>query len=131
MTMKKIKLIGGYSLAVTCFILLAACTAPSPMMVGQVQNNWDFDHKLQFKTTKFADNRYQLEVMANDKQGFERLSAFLLRQSYSICGSYGYTLELIAGVESFDYSFTSPNLIRSNLTAKLECPRQDKIAKKQ
>ena len=130
MTIQKIKSTAQYSLAAICFSLLTACAAPSPMVVGQVQSDWDFDHKLQFKTTKFADNHYQLEVIANNKQGFERLSAFLLRQGYTICGSYGYTLELIAGVESFDYPLASPNLIRSNLTAKLACPSKNKATSK-
>jgi len=128
MIMQKIKSATKHSLTVIGFTLLIGCAAPSPMVVGQVQSDWDFDHELQFKTTKFADNYYQLEVIANNKNGFQRLSAFLLRQSYSICGTYGYKLELITGVESFDYPRASPNLIRSNLTAKLECP--SKVPKK-
>jgi len=128
MNMQKIKSATKYSLALIGFTLLIGCAAPSPMVVGQVQSDWDFDHELQFKTTKFADNYYQLEVIANNKNGFQRLSAFLLRQGYSICGTYGYKLELITGVESFDYPRASPNLIRSNLTAKLECP--SKVPKK-
>jgi len=82
---------------------------------------WDFDHHVQFKKTKYDDNNYQLEVIPNNKVSFERLSAFLLRRGYLICGSYGYKLELITGVKSFDYPRASPNLIMPNLTAKLEC----------
>lgn len=102
--------------------LLSACAAPSTVVLGQAQSEWNFDHQLQFKETKFDDNNYQLEIIPNNKVSFERLSAFLLRRGYLICGSYGYKLELITGVESFDYPRASPNFIMPNLTAKLECP---------
>jgi len=105
-----------------CVLLLSACAGPTQAVLGQAQSEWDFDHKLQFKRTQFDDNHYQLEVIPNNKVNFERLSAFLLRRSYLICGSYGYKLELIKGVESFDFPRASPNLIMPNLTAKLECP---------
>jgi len=105
-----------------CVSLLAACAGPSQVVLGKAQSEWDFDHKLQFKRTQFDDSHYQLEVISNNKVNFERLSAFLLRRSYLICGSYGYKLELIKGVESFDFPRASPNLIMPNLTAKLECP---------
>ncbi|WP_057832921.1 hypothetical protein [Colwellia sp. TT2012] len=103
-------------------LFLSACAGPSTTVLAQVESQWDFDHQLQFKKTQFDDNNYQLEVISNNKGNFERLSAFLLRRSYLICGTYGYKLELITGVESFDYSRASPNLIMPNLTAKLECP---------
>ena len=101
--------------------ILSSCAGPSQVVLGQAQSEWDFDHQLQFKKTQFDDNHYQLEVIPNNKVSFERLSAFLLRRSYLICGMYGYKLELITGVESFDYPRASPNLIMPNLTAKLEC----------
>ncbi|WP_083494318.1 hypothetical protein [Colwellia sp. MT41] len=104
------------------FLLPGCATSASDVPLGQAQSQWDFDHQLQFKKTQFDDNHYRLEVMPNNKVSFERLSAFLLRRSYLICGTYGYKLELITGVESFDYSRASPNLIMPNLTAKLECP---------
>ena len=90
--------------------------------LGQASSEWDFDHNLQFKKTKFDDHHYQLEVIPNNKVSFERLSVFLLRRSYLICQGYGYKLELIKGVESFDHFRASPNLIMPNLTANLECP---------
>ncbi|HBY86993.1 MAG TPA: hypothetical protein DEO86_14090 [Colwellia sp.] len=110
-----------YTTLLLCVSLLGACAGPSQVVLGQAQSEWDFDHKLQFKRTQFDDNHYQLEVIPNNKVNFERLSAFLLRRAYLICGTYGYKLELIKGVESFDYPRASPNLIMPNLTAKLEC----------
>jgi len=101
--------------------LLSACAGPAVLESGQTKSAWDFDHHLQFKKTKFDDNNYQLEVIPNNKVSFERLSAFLLRRGYLICGTYGYKLEILTGVESFDYPRASPNLIMPNLTAKLEC----------
>lgn len=104
-----------------CVFLLSACAGPSTAALGEAQTDWDFDHNLQFKKTKYDENHYKLEVIPNSKVDFERLSAFLLRRGYLICGTYGYKLEMITGVESFDFPRASPNLIMPNLTAKLEC----------
>lgn len=103
--------------------MLAACAAPE-VPLGEAESEWDFDHKLQFKKTKFDDNHYQLEVITAKKLNFQRMSAFLLRRSYLICGGYGYTLTMVKGVESVDYKRSSPNKIRGNLVAKIECPQQ-------
>lgn len=103
--------------------LLSACAGPTVLENGQTKSEWDFDHHLQFKKTKFDDNNYQLEIIPNNKVSFERLSAFLLRRGYLICGQYSYKLELLTGVESFDYPRASPNFIMPNLTAKLECAK--------
>ncbi|KGJ94535.1 hypothetical protein [Colwellia psychrerythraea] len=106
-------------------LYLSACAGPSSVVLGQAQTEWDFDHQLQFKKTQFDEFNYQLEVIPNNNVSFERLSVFLLRRGYLICGRYGYKLELITGVESFDHFRASPNMIMPNLTAKLECPRTE------
>jgi hypothetical protein len=104
-------------------LLLSACTIdPNANPKGVIGSQWDFDHELQYKKTQLSDSSYQLEVIPNQKVSFERLSAFLLRRGYLICGQYGYKLELITGVESFDFPRASPNLIMPSLKAKLECP---------
>ena len=108
-----------------CLLYLSACAGPSPVVFGQAQTEWDFDHHLQFKKTQFDEHNYQLEIIPNNKVSFERLSVFLLRRGYLICGRYGYKLELITGVESFDHFRASPNMIMLNLKAKLECPRTE------
>ncbi|MEI6893512.1 MAG: hypothetical protein V5789_02535 [Colwellia sp.] len=105
-----------------CFFLLSSCATADKVVLGQAKSEWDFDHELQFKKTQFDDNHYTLEVITRRNVSFERMSAFLLRRSYLICGGYGYQLTLIKGVESFDTKRASPNLIMANLTAKLECP---------
>ncbi len=111
-------------------LLLSACTN-SPTSFDNAQHSvdskgnqtyWDFDHQVQFKEVKLSGKQYRLEVITNNKVSFERLSAFLLRRGYLICGTYGYKLELITGVESFDHFRASPNMIMPNLKAKLECP---------
>jgi|GEM_PF-633966 len=85
-------------------------------------SQWDFDHQLQYKQTRLSANTYQLKVLPSNKVSFEQQSAFLLRRAYLICGNYGYKLELLKGIESFDHQRASPNLILANLTAKLDCP---------
>jgi len=109
-------------LIVVCLLLSACANDPNANPQGSTGSQWDFDHQLQYKKTKLSDSNYQLEVIANQSVSFERLSAFLLRRGYLICGQYGYKLELITGVESFDSPRASPNLITPNLKAKLECP---------
>lgn len=110
------------TLVAICTVIMAACaTVPTDVKTGETKSSWDFDHKLQYKKTRIDDTHYHLEVITNNKTNFERMSAFLLRRSYLICGGYGYSLEFIKGVESFDFKRQSPNLIRSNLMAKLTC----------
>lgn len=113
------------ALLVLLIFLLGSCAGPTQAVLGQAQTEWDFDHHLQFKKTQFDEHNYQLEIIPNNNVSFERLSVFLLRRGYLICGRYGYKLELITGVESFDHFRASPNMIMPNLTAKLECPRTE------
>jgi hypothetical protein len=83
---------------------------------------WDFDHEVQFTQTELSPHHYELTVMQSNKVPFAKLATFLLRRSLILCGEYGYKLEVIKGVEGFDDKFSSPNFIRSNLSANLECP---------
>ena len=122
MTISTLKKIQQYTLFFISFIILSGCAAQNEVPLGQVESAWDFDHKVQFYKTKLDENHYRLEVVTSNKANFQRLSAFLLRKSYLICGGYGYTLTPIKGVESFDYKRASPHLIRANLVAKIECP---------
>jgi hypothetical protein len=121
MTLLTAQQVFNFILLTLIFMLLQACTATESIGLTQTKPVWDFDHQLQYRKIQLAVNNYQLEVISNSKVNFERLSAFLLRRSYLICGAYGYKLELIKGIESFDYPRASPNLILPNLTAKLEC----------
>ena len=86
---------------------------------GAVQ--WDFDHRVQFIQTKLKNNKYQLEIIPRNKTGFEQLSMFLLRKSYSLCGSYHYKIEMIQGIEDFDDKRVMPNYITPSLIAKVAC----------
>ncbi|MCW8865927.1 MAG: hypothetical protein OQK22_13620 [Colwellia sp.] len=90
---------------------------------------WDFDHNVQFKQIKLAKDHFQLEVITNSKVSFDRLATFLIRKSYSICGSYHYKLEMIQGIESFDDKRAMPNYIFPSLIAKVECKPEVKQGK--
>ncbi|RHW76254.1 hypothetical protein [Colwellia sp. RSH04] len=109
--------------------MLAGCQNSSLLVQQPSQNTteilslWDFDHEVRYNKTKLADNKYQLEVEANGQVAFERLATFLLRKSYQLCRGYGFQLEMLDGIESFDHYRATPNLIMSNLKANLECPR--------
>lgn len=82
---------------------------------------WDFDHNVQFKQTHLGFKHFQLEVIPQNKIGFESLATFLLRKSYSLCGGYHYKIEMIQGIEGFDDKRAMPNYIFPSLIAKVEC----------
>ena len=82
---------------------------------------WDFDHGVQFKQTQFSHRLFQLEVIPNNKVKFERLTAFLIRKSYLLCGNYHYTIEMVQGIEGFDDKRAMPNYIFTSLIAQIEC----------
>jgi hypothetical protein len=110
--------------AVLCILICSNFVACSSLASKESENTpqWDFDHQLQFIQTELSKNSYQLEILHDNKANFQRLSALLLRRSYLICQGYGYKLTIMKGVESVDYKRASPNLIRSNLVANVECP---------
>lgn len=82
---------------------------------------WDFDHHVQFIQTPLGFKHFQLEVIPQNKVGFERLATFLLRKSYSLCGGYHYKIEMIQGIEGFDDKRAMPNYIFPSLIAKVKC----------
>lgn len=106
-----------------CFcITLTACSAhDTQKSLNNGDAQWDFDHNIQFRQKKLTSNQYQLEIIPSRKVKFELSAAFLLRQSYNICGSYLYKIEIIRGVEGFDDKRAMPNYIVPSLIAKLEC----------
>ncbi len=103
-----------------CCLLLGASV--SGCVNTTSEKRWDFDHEVQFSEVEISPNRYQLTVMQTNNAPFETLATFLLRRSLMLCGGYGYKLEIEQGVEGFDDKQGAPNLILSDLSAKLECP---------
>lgn len=100
-------------------LLISSCAKLAPKS-GQAQ--WDFDHNIQFKQTKLADERYHITVRATDKTQFATLATFLMRHSLQLCQSYGFKIEVLAGVETFNHKLESPNKLMSSLSANVECP---------
>jgi hypothetical protein len=108
------------TLAITCLSLSACSNIDSKNGAPQ----WDFDHNIQFEQTKLSENKYHLQVNPKSDTHFAELATFMMRQSYEICGTYGYTIEVLTGVERFDDRTFSPNLIMPSLSANIECPSQ-------
>jgi len=100
--------------------LLSACTTSNK---ANNSSQWDFDHNLQFKETQLADNKYHLEIIPKTDTYFSQLATFLMRRSYQLCGQYGYTLEILRGVEGFNDREGLPHLIQSSLQANVECKK--------
>ena len=108
------------------FILILAVALLSACASSNNANNnsqWDFDHNLQFRETKLTDNKYHLEIIPKNDTYFSQLATFLMRRSYQICGQYGYTLEVLQGIEGFNDREGLPNLIQSSLHANVECKK--------
>ena len=106
----------------TLFSTIISCTS----LEKSVSNDgsislWDFDHNIQFKQTELAYKQFKLEMIPNNRVGFERLATFLLRKSYRLCGGYHYQIEVIQGVEGFDDKPAMPNYIFPSLIAKIKC----------
>lgn len=109
------KLIAHLGLA----LMLVSCTS-APIKNGQAQ--WDFDHHVQFKQSRINDNKYYLVVNANNKTNFSVLASFLMRRSLQLCKSYGFKIEVLAGVESYNHKVESPNMLMASLAVNVECP---------
>jgi hypothetical protein len=106
-------------LVVLLSITLSACSVQNKRDVSATQ--WDFDHQVQFKQSQLSKNSYLLEITPNPKVGFERLSVFLIRKSFSLCQHYNYKLEILQGIEGFDDKRAMPNYIYPSLKAKVLC----------
>ena len=106
----------------TLCVALSSCINLNTKEVYNPESaQWDFDHHVQFIQTKLKRNYFKLEIIPNNKVNFEQLAMFLLRKSYSLCGSYHYKIEVIQGVEDFDDKRVMPNYIAPALIAKIAC----------
>jgi len=83
---------------------------------------WDFDHQVQFEQYKITDNRYNLKIRSTSKTRFSTLSAFLVRQSFQLCKAYGFKIEVIDGVETYNDEKYIKSFIPASLEANIECP---------
>ena len=113
--MKFITVIG----MMACLLSLLSCSAVD-------ENNsaaqWDFEHHIKFRQTQLNDNTYSLELLRNNDTSFEQLATFLMRQSYTLCGDYGFKIEVLEGVEGIYDRVNSPHYIFGALKAKIQCP---------
>ena len=106
---------------ITLVTLILSVLACSSVAVPNGTSQWDFDHNVQFKQTKLSEYKYHLEVVAKLDTHFSQLATFMVRRAYDICNSYGYTIEVLKGVEAFDDRRSFPNLIMSSLSVNITC----------
>ncbi|MEW6989295.1 hypothetical protein AADZ91_01285 [Colwelliaceae bacterium 6441] len=83
---------------------------------------WDFDHNLQFQLEELGDNTYQVTIYRKKNTAFSQLSEFLIRYAYDTCKGYGYSLEILSGVEGFYDRVVAKSYIQPALIANLNCP---------
>lgn len=115
---KRTKVITAKLVMVSTLVLTFSGCA---VVVENGESQWDFDHQIQFKQTKLDNGHYKLQVIPQNKTRFNKLATFLLRQSKDICGSYGYSIKIIGGVQGFHEAEGAPNKIMSSLTAEVNC----------
>jgi hypothetical protein len=106
--------------ASTCFAL-SAC---SNIETENTASQWDFDHNIQFQQKKTSKNKYHLTVNPKSDTHFSILATFMMRRSYQICGTYGFTIEVLKGIEKFTDRQSFPNLIMPSLSANITCFNQ-------
>lgn len=82
---------------------------------------WDFDHQVQFEQHKISDNNYSLIVRSTNRTRFSTLSAFLVRQSFQICKTYGFKIEIVDGIETYNDEKYIKSFIPASLEANIEC----------
>ena len=104
------------------FLFIFALTSCANVEHYSDQPQWDFDHEVQYRESRLADNKYHIEVISRNDTHFATLATFLLRRSMEICQSYGFKIEVLKGIESFDERQGLPNMILPSLAANLECP---------
>ncbi len=109
-----------FVLLVSFTFLLGGCASNVTTPNGASQ--WDFDHQLQYKKTELADGSYHIKVIAKYDTEFSKLAMFIMRKSLRLCGSYGFKIEVLEGVERFDQKLSFPNMLMPSLAANIECP---------
>jgi len=107
------------TLATLCFALSACSNITSKNGAAQ----WDFDHSIQFKQTMLSEDKYHLQVIPKSDTHFSKLATFMMRRSYEICGTYGFKIEVLKGIEKFTDRQSFPNLIMPSLSVNIECSR--------
>lgn len=115
----------GFTMRLLAVIIVSvALSACSNIETAKGHSQWDFDHNIQFQQTKTSENKYYLQVIPKSDTHFSKLATFMMRRSYEICGTYGFTIEVLKGIEKFTDRQSFPNLIMASLSANIECPSQ-------
>jgi len=107
--------------SISILVFLSAC-ANVKTPNGDLQ--WDFDHNIRFKETQIADNEYYLQVIPKQDTKFSKLATFILRRSFELCKSYGFKMEVLKGVQTFDEKVVFQSQIMDSLSANIQCPPQ-------
>lgn len=88
---------------------------------GNVQALYDFDHKVHYRQTQIADNKYKLSVREGSYQEFAKQSVFMLRHSAVLCNSNAFNLKFLSGIQAFEKFPTEPRANPGPLVAELTC----------
>jgi hypothetical protein len=108
-------------LIISIVLLLSGCADTLNDNGFPEGKSWDFDHQVQFDQQQINENTYYVRVRSTSKTRFARLATFLLRQSFAICKNYGFKIEVLNGVESYNDERYIKSYIPSSLEANVEC----------
>ena len=109
-------------LIVTLSLFLFGCAQMSNENGSTDGKSWDFDHEIQFDQQKVGENTYFLRVRSTSKTRFSSLATFLVRKSFNLCKNYGFKIEVLDGVETYNDERYIKSFIPSSLEANVECP---------
>lgn len=110
------------ALLMFCFVIAGCAQIFDDNSEAAEGKSWDLDHQVQFEQYKISDNLYNLRIRSTNKTRFSRLSAFLVRQSFKICKNYGFKIEIVDGVETYNDEKYIKSYIPASLEANIECP---------
>jgi len=103
-------------------IFIAGCAQTTNENGVAEGKSWDFDHQVQFDQHQISDNTFFVRVRSTSRTQFGTLATFLFRQAFTLCKSYGFKVEVLGGVESYNEEQYYKNLIPTSLEANVECP---------
>ncbi|CAH9066599.1 hypothetical protein PSECIP111854_03922 [Pseudoalteromonas sp. CIP111854] len=100
--------------------MLIACQQ-TPIIIGQSEKLYDFDHKVHYEQTKYNNDHYLLKIKSDNYEHFLQQSVFLLRHSIKLCQGQAPQLTLLKGVQRFEKLPTTPRPFQSDLGVDVKC----------
>lgn len=111
------------SIVIAILVFISGCTQVMAEKAEGIDGEaWDFDHKVKFHQIKKSENLYNLTIRSTSKTRFSTISTFLVRKSFDLCKGYGFKIEILKGIETYNDEKYIKSYIPASLEANIECP---------